>query len=372
MAILWYDGFELDRTRDALEQSYSLVLNFPTSRPATTGRFFGSSLRNIPSSGPSELGTFTLPWTYPSFLRRSYMGIAIRTNSPGSQEILRMVGSTGVSANWSVQTVESGSGEFAIRLLDIDSATVFTSTNYLYDTWIYLELFVYCQNNGSWIMRINGSEVGSGTADFYQAPPEKFVIRWGVLPTSAEYIEYDDMYLSEDTGFFGDLFAVEASLPVADSPYIAWEDPGVGVVHYSLVNESGESDGDSTYVETNPLGIGDAYYFSPPTNIQAGIISVRVNIDARNPGIDDGQAVAAFIQSVSSPTPIYGAETTLLGSYSRGRSEWVLNPMTNAAWTILLYDENGVLGQLATHNLNTNLKILDESQLEGDFPLTVI
>ena len=39
---------------------------------------------------------------------------------------------------------------------------------------------------------------------------------------------------------------------------------------------------------------------------------------------------------------------------------------------IPLYDENGVLGQLATHNLNTNLKILDESQLEGDFPLTVI
>lgn len=407
MTLLWFDGFELDRTLTSLALNYNNITGWSTTIANTVGRFGGKSLK-------SEVDTVTniltngLPWTTSPIARLVYIGIAIRCNAPGNTNLFSMIGGIVALTSWEVKSLDNLDGTYSLELYDADSILLDTSEDIPYSEWVYVEVSVMGQSTGDWSWRLNDAEIGSGTSNFLPAvPQDQLLIQWPSL--SVGFIEYDDLYITED-GFLGKQFLVEGLVPASDR-FIEWQRVS-GINNYGQVNDPGDSDGDASYVFTDNDGDTDKYGMTSLLLIQGAIHAIRWQVDARN---DDGINREITPEFVVDGQTAIGTPVLIMDQvYQRVAEILVNNPTTSNPWVksdfsniqigmtkgvspglialtvidelgtigymdtddpnewFLIYDEAGLQGEMDTKASNTQLALLDESQIEGEFDLVVL
>lgn len=143
------------------------------------------------------------------------------------------------------------------------------------NSWHRIEVMCFCDNAGSYEVRVNGNTVLSGTGiDTDQAGS-------GLLDTILFRAGYSasllgDIYLADDTGgqdFMGEL-KVETIRPSADTAQADWT-PSTGIDNYAMVDD--EYSDDTTYVEGAVTDDKDLYDFGDLVNIESGIVAIQVS-----------------------------------------------------------------------------------------------
>ena len=139
-------------------------------------------------------------------------------------------------------------------------------------------------------------------------------------------LRLDDVYVCDTSGsrnndFLGDVKVVTLR-PNADTAQADFT-PSAGSVHYSLVAEAPDDDGDATYVESGTVGHKDLYGYQDLTGTPAAIMAVQLATVARK---DDAGSRSLRAVLKSGATTANGATRVLGTSYAalrrpvRGRS----------------------------------------------------
>jgi hypothetical protein len=146
-------------------------------------------------------------------------------------------------------------------------------------------------------------------------------------------LRFDDVYFcytsgSRNNDFLGDVRVVTLR-PNADMTQADFT-PSVGSVHYSLVAEAPDNDGDATYVESGTVGHKDLYGYQDLTGTPAAILAVQLATVARK---DDagGRSLRAVLKSGA--TTANGTTRVLGTSYALYDDRFEVDPATGTAWT---------------------------------------
>ena len=117
----------------------------------------------------------------------------------------------------------------------------------------------------------------------------------------------------------------------AQSGYIYGDfTPSAGSVHYSLVAEAPDDDGDASYVESGTVGHKDLYGYQDLTGTPAAIMAVQLATVARK---DDAGSRSLRAVLKSGATTANGATRVLGTSYALYDDRFEVDPATGAAWT---------------------------------------
>ena len=103
-----------------------------------------------------------------------------------------------------------------------------------------------------------------------------------------------------------------------------------GSVHYSLVAEAPDDDGDATYVESGTVGHKDPYGYQDLASTSAAIMAVQVATVARK---DDAGSRGLRAVLKSGATTANGATCLLGTSYALYDDRFEVDPATTIAWS---------------------------------------
>jgi len=143
------------------------------------------------------------------------------------------------------------------------------------NSWHRIEVMYFCDNAGSYEVRVNGDTVlsasGVDTDNNGSGECDTIVFRAGFYSSLL-----GDIYLADDTAgqdFMGEL-KVETLRPSADTAQADWT-PSTGGDNYAMVDN--EYSDDTTYVEGALTGDKDLYDFGNLVNIDSGIVAIQVS-----------------------------------------------------------------------------------------------
>lgn len=202
--------------------------------------------------------------------------------------------------------------------------------------WYFIECKIVLSHTvGSYDIKVDGvtiiSDTNVDTIDGSGADICR-TVRFGLDP-SDDY-EWADMYLCDTTGaslndFIGDVH-IETVLPDGDGNRTDWT-PDSGLTNYTQVDE-GETDRDTSYVESSTAGDDDLYTFAALTVDADTVLGCTVWVVGQS--LDAGRRIlnTRCRSSVSEST---GIDMTLHSD----RYRWVSgffeqNPNGPAAWTV--------------------------------------
>ena len=106
--------------------------------------------------------------------------------------------------------------------------------------------------------------------------------------------------------------------------------PSAGSVHYALVAEAPDDDGDATYVESGTVGHQDLYGYQDLTATQAAILALQLATVARK---DDAGSRSLRAVLTSGATTANGATRVLGTTYAVYDDRFEVDPATGTAWT---------------------------------------
>jgi hypothetical protein len=146
-------------------------------------------------------------------------------------------------------------------------------------------------------------------------------------------LRLDDVYLCDTGGsrnndFLGDVRVVTLR-PNADTGQADFT-PSAGSVHYPMVAEAPDDDGDASYVESGTVGHKDLYGYQDLAASAAAIMAVQVATVTRK---DDAGSRSLRTVLKSGPTMANGAIRVLGTPYALYDDRFEIDPATGAAWT---------------------------------------
>jgi hypothetical protein len=133
---------------------------------------------------------------------------------------------------------------------------------------------------------------------------------------------------SRNNDFLGDVKVVTLR-PNADTAQADFT-LSAGSVHYSLLAEAPDDDGDASYVESGTVGHKDLYGYQDLTGTPAAIMAVQITTVARK---DDAGSRSLRKVLRSGATTANGATRGLGTSYALYDDRFEVDPATGAAWT---------------------------------------
>jgi len=145
--------------------------------------------------------------------------------------------------------------------------------------WHYLEFDVVIDNAGSWLVRLDGVPILSGTGDTQAtsvASARKFGFR-GILGGD-NLQRIDDLYIADGqagrvTAPIGDV-RVETQMPTGDGDFSNWT-PLTGPDHWQMVDES-PPDGDTSYNSESTVNDRDSYTHGAFPTVSGTVWGVQV------------------------------------------------------------------------------------------------
>jgi hypothetical protein len=157
-----------------------------------------------------------------------------------------------------------------------------------------------------------------------------------VIPLSTgnrHLLRLDDVYLCDTSGsrnndFLGDVRVVTFR-PDADTAQGDFT-PSSGSVHYALVAEAPDDDGDASYVESGTVGHKDLYGYQDLTGTPAAILALQLATVARQ---DDARSRRLRAVLKSGATTANGVTRGLGTSYALYDDRFEVDPATGTAWT---------------------------------------
>jgi hypothetical protein len=183
-----------------------------------------------------------------------------------------------------VNVMHAASGELKLNLNGSSVNT--TGLGLVRDTWYYLELKVVCATTGSYVLRVNGLTVlsGSGNTKFGTHAYHNWVTIGGSSGTnSGTSRRFDDLYLLDGSGTVNNdllgerkVVAIRPNGDVAGS--VNWT-PSAAVDHYTAVDENPVND-ETDYVESSTTDQLDLYEYASATGI-GSIDGIQINTMAR-------------------------------------------------------------------------------------------
>ncbi len=245
----------------------------------------------------------------------------------------------------------SGTGQLSVR--NGHGTILGTAVNTVsLNTWHYIEVKVTVSNTtGSFYLRVNGTQVASGTLLDTQLSPSAYidVISLGGYALNGSQVWcFDDFYALNTDGtrnidFLGPV-SVDCIFPNGAGFLSQWT-PLSGS-NYTQVNEHAV-DGDTSYVSASTNGFQDLYQFEDIRNTPGGIFGIQLNQYVRKewggvrtmahllrPGTLDSGAGG----SVTYP----GGTVYLSESYSYHSQLYDTNPASGGTWTVSMV--NGLQG----------------------------
>lgn len=340
MALLFLDGCDLHASQSDFLRRWSAASSSSQVDVLTTGgRFGGGAIRIRGSSGEETLAkNLTAP--YPVTL---IIGAAVllepesTSGTPGEDEILQLLDSTAtvhLTLTWSNQDQLLR----VYRGAQTGTMLATASSPMPSQQWTFLELKATIADSGGTVqVRLDGAQVLSFTGDTRNAgTAEIATVRFSnhfVASGTRHLLRLDDVYFCDTAGsrnndFLGDVKVVTLR-PNADTAQADFT-PSTGSVHYALVAEAPDDDGDATYVESGTVGHKDLYGYQDLTGTPAAIMAVQLATVARK---DDagGRSLRAVLKSGA--TTANGATRLLGTSYALYDDRFEVDPATGAAWT---------------------------------------
>lgn len=209
-----------------------------------------------------------------------------------------------------------------------------SGANILYDSWVYLEVKAVIDDSvGSVEVHANEVEVlALSSVDTKNGGTGAINVISLNCPRNDQHMVFDDLYICDTSGaapcndFLGDV-RVDQLLPNAAGTYTQFT-PSAGS-NYENVDETGYSDGDTTYNETDSVGNKDSYNLaslpSPPSG--TAIFGVRNVAVMRKTDVGARTAKQLLITGA---TETAGAEVSLSDSYQIFHQIFELNPADSA------------------------------------------
>jgi hypothetical protein len=257
--------------------------------------------------------------------------------TPGEDEILQLLDGAStvhVTITWSSQDQLLR----AYRGLQTGTLLATSSQPLGAALWTFLEVKATIADSGGLVqVRLDGTQVLSFTGDTRNAgTAEIATVRFSnhhISSGNRHTLRLDDVYVCDTSGgrnddFLGDVKVVTLR-PNADTAQVDFT-PSTGSVHYALVAEAPDDDGDASYVESGTVGHKDLYGYQDLTGSPAAIMAVQVATVARK---DDAGSRSLRAVLKSGATTANGTTRVLGTSYALYDGRFEVDPATGAAWT---------------------------------------
>lgn len=327
MAILWLDGFE----------SYGTTIGGPPSPAGIIGRSYPVALNE--SAYDIEIGRYgnrALEITsYLDYIQTRNLttddtlvfGVAFRIPViPNTQQPLVRLYS-GVNAGLEIRMETNGTLSVYLSFTKLGT----TANAVTVDTWHFLEFKVFTNNTtGRYEIRVNNAvwlihdnvDTQIATDAYHSA------IRLGAM--FAVNVHWDDLYVLDSTGTGGTDFLgsrqIKLYSPDGDGDTNDWT-PLSGN-NYENVDEA-ESDGDTSYNETNTPNDVDLYDYADATDLTT-IDAIKISSDIR---VDMGSMDIKTLIKSDGTTSEGPAETITSNTFVNQYRISEEDPNTSAAWT---------------------------------------
>ena len=335
MTLQWIDGFE-DTNRAGMFERYSSVV-LPGAYTPAAGRHFGHAAKGDPTGV-----TFVTP---PLEAHTTWVvGFALRAREPQDlSELCSIMTGSDTAGQVSLKLWKFGANNFKLRVyrgatLLVTSATIVGSSS----TFNYIEWKVTIHGStGSTEIKVNevsstaGLVTGLNTANQGGTTGDR--VRFSLLPDAGFNVDIDDLYIAngDTTGsglsdYAGDN-VVETLKPTAEGNASGWT-PSTGTNNAALIDDSDESDEDTTYVEAPFDNLVDLNVCSDTAVINSTVRGVMVLTHAR--------MTSAGTRNLRAKTRIsgtnYNGATQAVSNttYEHKKQIWEKSPATAAAWGI--------------------------------------
>lgn len=340
MALLFLDGCDLHASHADLLRRWSSASSSTQVDVLTTGgRFGGGAIRLRTIAGEETLSKNLGP----PYSVTLIIGAAVMlepestTSTAGEDEILQLLDSAAVvhlTLTWS-------SLDQLLRIYrGTQTGTLLATSGQALpiQVWAHLELKATIADSGGQVeVRLDGAQVLSFSGDTRNAgTAEIATVRFSthlVSTGNRHLLRLDDVYLCDTSGsrnndFLGDVKVVTLR-PNADTAQADFT-PSTGSVHYSLVAEAPDDDGDASYVESGTVGHKDLYGYQDLTGTPAAILALQLATVARK---DDAGSRSLRAVLKSGATTANGATRVLGTSYTLYDDRFEADPATGAAWS---------------------------------------
>ena len=191
--------------------------------------------------------------------------------------------------------------------------------------WYHIEVkVVFHDSTGTYEVRLNGTDVLSGTGVDTEgdATDGADQIYFGVGENSIT-VSLDDIFVAED--WQGDC-RVDTLMPTGAGTATQWT-PNTGA-NYAAVDDSGDSDDDTTYVADSTAGHIDTYAFGDLEATGGTIKAVAVNVACRKD--DAGARTVKGVVDSGATVDSHATAQSVLDAYSVLQFIWETDPDTSA------------------------------------------
>lgn len=205
------------------------------------------------------------------------------------------------------------------------------------NVWYYIEFqFTVNSSTGSYILKVNGQTVSSGTGLNTQATGNPYAATFGFgsfLNNGYQIsVTMDDLYICDstginNTGFLGDV-KVETVMANAVGSNTNFVRFGAGN-NYQCINDS-NADDDATFVEASGVNVMDTYKFASLSGTPDTIFGVQANLVSRK--TDAGFRSGCIVTWISS-TEYDGSGISFFDSYLNNTQIWETSPNGTGVWT---------------------------------------
>jgi hypothetical protein len=320
MALLFMDGFDWAASASDLIRKWdSAIIGF-----------IGTSYGRLGGKGIYLSGSIHLLQKYVPSKTTIYLGFALYFNNSGtgvyynsSYPFINFLSDSTTQVRFHFNS--NTSCRFYNGVSGTQIGTDITVPN-INNKWIYVEIKLTISDTvGAIILKINGTEYYNGTnLDTRNGTPTDINnIKFNFLYN--DYTWIDDVYI-DDSQFHGDV-RVRTIYPDANGSENDFTVYPSGS-NYQAVDDSGDSDDDSTYNYNNNVGDRDLYGVTAPT--LATVKAVAVNNCIRK---DDAGTRKTKNVVRSGGSNYLGTEFVLGDSYLVNQHIWELDPADSTAWT---------------------------------------
>lgn len=350
MATRWMEGFEVDRTEQALIDKYAST-SFTQAATFGPGRYHGYCLGRIVGSGAASVDCFVRT---PVMADRSTWIVSLAqlagfpTPAGGSARTPGIIVQRDGVQQLRADVVDYGDGDWYISV-KVGTIEVLRTDPIERATWHRLELKVVLDHtDGSVEVRLDETTVASvsgikTTALVSELANQfEFVLHAPattsgvyaiddvvIMDGDAETLTFDGLTIDTDD-FIGDVLIGSMVVDAAGSTS-AWTPTGA-TPNYACVDDVDVRNGDTDYVGASGAAVIDEYgtRFAPPMN--GHVVGLQLGVHARLEGAGL-RTLKHSVRAGGTRSADAGRDLTST-SYAYTWSIWSYDPATSEAWTV--------------------------------------
>lgn len=354
MATKWMEGFEVDRTEQAVTDKYASV-TFTQAAVFEAGRYHGYALGRVVGSGSSAIDfRIQTPvlgddstWVISLAQFCAYpVSVGGSNRVPGI--ILQRDGSTQLRAD----VLDYGDGNWYVSVT-VGTVEILRTDPIQQATWHRLEMkVVLSHTNGSVEIRLDESTVASvsgvKTTSLVSALANQVEFVAHSQATTSSVYAIDDIVILNSTAetitfegftvstadFIGDV-AIGSMYVEAAGSNSAWTPNGASP-NYACVDEADVRNGDTDYVSASGTAVIDEYATRWAQLAHGHMLGLQLGVHARiaSAGL---RTLKHSVRASSTRSADSGRDLTST-SYVYTWSVWSYNPVTGLAWTAEVLD----------------------------------